>query len=251
MTGTQLLSSEYNPILASLIFWSTLIIYQVNTKLKLNIADLSTFKYFEKAKKWRIITYLAINCIILLHIPFINLWSIIFIAHLGILSTLYNVPEKSYTKSIFPLRSIPILKVFLIAFVWASIASILPELSKNSSGHPTTTHQIVLSFILHFLFILSITLPFDIRDYKSDYNKISTVPHVIGINNTKILAVSCLLAFTAIFMFMTGNMFILIVTLVTGILIINSSTDKKDYYFTFFLDGTIILYFIIVKLFLD
>lgn len=190
-------------------------------------------------------TYTIIVIIIFGHIPFLDIYSLLFFAHLGIISTLYNVPEKSHKRSLFPLRSIPVLKVFLIAYVWAGISSILPAIGAGDLGNARTW----LVFMAHFLFILAITLPFDIRDFRADRkNYLMTVPNLFGLRVTKSISFISLIAFTIMIVLLTKTLWILVLSFTTGYLIINSNPYKKDYYFTLYIDATIILYFIIVKL---
>ena len=191
--------------------------------------------------------YFLILLILLSHLLYLNFYTIAYLAHLGLISTLYNVPEKSYKKSIFPLRSIPFLKVFLISYVWASISALLPVISHGGS----ISGQAMLIFLMQFLFIFSITLPFDIRDFTADYKKhIITTPHAIGMKATKMLSWFSILLFASIFIYMTGTWIIMILTAIVGSLIFFSTPKKKDHYFTFFMDGTIVLYFILVILFI-
>jgi 4-hydroxybenzoate polyprenyltransferase len=177
-------------------------------------------------------------------LPYIPLKAIFYLAHLGLVSALYNFPKSAHA-SILPLRSIPLLKIFLIAYVWASISSFLPAIM---SGFPVLSKSTLLVFTAHILFIFAITLPFDIRDYRADFEKsLITTPHVIGITGTKILALSCLSAFISIYLAISTDWTILLLALIAGFLIVRSSSEKKEYYYTLFIDGTIILYFIIVK----
>jgi 4-hydroxybenzoate polyprenyltransferase len=112
------------------------------------------------------------------------------------------------------------------------------------------TEKALVVFMIHFLFIIAITLPFDIRDYRIDQEKsLITTPQVIGIRWTKIMAIIFLLAFTLLFLFFIKSWYVLFLSTLTGHLIINSSPQKKEHYYTFLLDGTILIYFIIVKLF--
>jgi 4-hydroxybenzoate polyprenyltransferase len=222
------------------------LIYQINTKLKINIANLESFGRLKNTTKWRLIMYSLILLILISHLPYLNIYTIVYVAHLGLISTFYNVPEKSYKKSIFPLRSIPLLKVFLISYVWASISVVLPVVSHGDSLSSLS----MLLFLMQFFFILSITLPFDIRDFRADYKKhIITTPHAIGINATKMLSLLSVLLFTAIFIYMTGLWNIIILTVMVAILIFFSAPKRKDHYYTLFMDGTIVLYFILVLLF--
>lgn len=189
--------------------------------------------------------YMIIVIIIFGHIPFLDIYSILFIAHLGLISTLYNVPEKSRDKSLFPLRSIPVLKLFLIAYVWACVSSLLPAIGAGDIVKARSW----LVFITHFLFILAITLPFDIRDFREDRkNYLMTVPNLLGLRVTKFISIISLIAFTIMIVLLTKTLWIVFLSFIVGYLIIKSNPYKKDYYFTLYIDATIILYFIIVKL---
>jgi 4-hydroxybenzoate polyprenyltransferase len=227
------------------VFWSTLLIYQINTKLKINIADVSSLKKLGSLTRKRMVIYMFIVIIIFGHIPFLNIKSILFLAHLGLISTLYNVPVKSSKISLFPLRSIPVLKVFLIAYVWACISSLLPAIDAGDIGKARTW----LVFVAHFLFILAITLPFDIRDFRSDRkNYLMTVPNLFGLRMTKYISITSLIAFTIAIVLLTQTLLIVVLSFIVAYLIINCHPYKKEYYFTLYIDATIILYLIIVKL---
>lgn len=182
----------------------------------------------------------------MVHVPLLNAGSILFLIHLGLISTLYNVPEKSKSFVHFPLRSIPVLKVFLIAYVWSSMSSFLPAIIAHE--HVFTSRNILI-FIAHLLFIISITLPFDIRDFDDD-NKadLITFPQIIGLWPTKLLSILCLTVFTLIIYHIVGGWYIPIFSLIVTALILKSSSEKKSYYFSFYLDGTIVLYFIAIIL---
>lgn len=187
--------------------------------------------------------------ITLLHIPFLNVPTVLFAGVLGLLSILYNLPEKTLSSNIIPLRGIPLLKIFIIAVVWASISSQLPLAFSQEiyfSGNA------LFIFAANFLFILGITLPFDIRDFVNDQSKsLLTVPHVIGILNTKLLALLCIFGFTILMSFLIGWLFLLPILLVTAILILRTTPERNEFYFTFWLDGTILLYFLMIYLSLE
>ncbi len=218
-------------------------IYQLNSNLKFNLLDFSSYSSFNPVWRTKILWVLIPFVAVLLHIPFLQLKVTLYLIHLGIISTLYNVPKTKH-KSFLPLRSIPILKIFIIAYVWASISSILPAIILGIS---IFTYKTILVFLAHFLFIFSITLPFDIRDYNLDSERtLVTMPHFTSIRTTKILALLCLFAFTIIIHSLIGGIYIILFSAVVLFLIINSSPSKKDYYFSFVLDGTIIFYYITI-----
>lgn len=190
---------------------------------------------------------MIISVLLLVNTAALNYQSSLFLLHLGFISTLYNVPARK-NKSILPLplRSIPILKIFLIAYVWSSISSFLPALLEQ---HQMLTRQNILIFVAHFLFIVSITLPFDIRDFKTDgKNYLITFPQIVGINTTKIIAICCLMGFAIIMKEYLNHSYLMVFFLITTGLIIKSSPERKYYYYLLYIDGTIILYFFLTFL---
>ena len=82
------------------------------------------------------------------------------------------------------LRRVPFLKIFLIAFSWSFSTLAFTYLESNlifDSGF-------YFSLLSRTCFILSITIPFDIRDAKYDMNKINTIPLSFGVNFSKNLS---------------------------------------------------------------
>jgi len=209
--------------------------------LKFNFLDFASYKTFQFPLSIRLKLIILLTILILLHIPFLSWPVIIFLVHLAFISTLYNVPEKSKGWIYLPLRSIPVLKVFLIAYIWASISSFLPAIIESKQ---LFSQQHLVIFIAHFFFIVSITLPFDIRDYNTD-NKdaLITFPKLIGIIPTKIVALVCLGIFMTLITACTQNWHLYIFSLLVAGLILFSTIKRKDYYFTFIIDGTLIVYF--------
>ncbi len=172
----------------------------------------------------------------------------IYLFHLGIISFAYNYPFKRKHWIILPARTIPFLKIILIAYVWASIGTILPLF--QSDIEPSVRH-IVVVFSIQFLFIASITLPFDIRDYSQDKNdRIRTIPGFLGIRTTRITGIilSFLYILISTLTFHSTIPFIMI-GLIMMLLIYHSKEKKKEFYYTGIIDGFIIIYWLILYLF--
>lgn len=74
------------------------------------------------------------------------------------------------------LRNIPLLKIFIISFVWTY--AILYVGNAYTLSFPL--------FFSLFFFVLGITIPFDIHDMKED--SITTLPKWIGVNKSKYIA---------------------------------------------------------------
>lgn len=121
------------------------------------------------------------------------------------------------------IRKIPLLKVFYVGLVWALVNCwlTLPEFN-------------IPIFLISFLFITALVLPFDIRDMKVD--TVKTFPSIIGVQNTKYIAyilvfLSMMLAaqyltfYSAVSFFLAG--------IVTYIFIYFSENERDDAYFSF------------------
>jgi hypothetical protein len=87
-----------------------------------------------------------------------------------------------------PLRSIPLVKNFIISFAWGY--SIL-FIGNECNG------KIISEFLTLYLFIIGITIPFDICDMEED--TIFTIPKYLGIRKSKL--VSCLCIFLSALLF--------------------------------------------------
>jgi 4-hydroxybenzoate polyprenyltransferase len=136
------------------------------------------------------------------------------------------------------LRKIPYLKPFLIAYVWAG-ACTLPQLL-NDTYNP-------IIFTESFLFILALTIPFDIRDNEQDRMQgLKTLVHILGEGKLKIL---CFIIFTtalAIGLYLAGpalhRLFISLGMLIFySFLLGRSWNNQHDYYFLYGMDSLIIL----------
>jgi 1,4-dihydroxy-2-naphthoate octaprenyltransferase len=100
-----------------------------------------------------------------------------------------------------------------------------------------------LLFILYFIFILAITLPFDIRDIYLDEATKKTIPQRIGEANTRILS-ALLLVGQLVLIYQILGQWPVLYTFFTGLsifLIFKSKSDTNDLYFSFVIDGLLIL----------
>lgn len=171
-----------------------------------------------------------------------------FIGHLVIISIFYSwriIPQKN--KAQIPLRNIPLVKVFLIAYVWSCVTVILPLLTIDK---PLMSFNVGALFMRRFTFLFALTLVFDIRDYKKDIiMRTLTFPGLVGILLTKVLASVSLLIFGVLSWFTeTGPALIsLELSAILALLVVWFSNEKRsDYYFLILTDGTMLLQFLLV-----
>lgn len=140
----------------------------------------------------------------------------------------------------YSLRYIPGLKIFIIAFVWAGVVVFfMLDFSK----------QTFLYFLELMFFVVALTLPFDIRDYNFDIDKIKTLPIVLGVKNTKFLGSILLFVSTALHFYNFGYhgfWEFTCVNIVLLIMLLFSRTKQSTYYASFWIEGVPILYYLIV-----
>lgn len=198
----------------------------------------------------RIITFIAfLSCVVIYFLLPQNIQLLLFIP--GCISLFYGIPIPLKGRS-FRLRDIGISKIFMIAFVWAFISSILPAANSNLPLLSTATLTL---FAANFLFTFGITIPFDIKDLKIDAkHNVKTIPALLGAENSYSLAFLCL--------FISGMLHVLLqqkilsgvdytLPLTISILIAGWSvflTRKKQHNVVYFgiIDGMLLLQYLLV-----
>ena len=236
----------------SVAFFSTLFTYNIDRLVAykdISKVDAERQKWITK-HFWLMAVSAGISVIYLAICVFYMQWQVlVFIGQLGIISVAYSLPLLYGKTNNRTLRSIKGLKIFLIAYVWAGSTVMMPCLAQGMS---ILSKEVVLLFIERFLFIFIITLPFDIRDYKSDIaSNVSTIPGMIGIRNAKILASACMVAFMIIAMlhypFRTGIFWARMLSAISTLYIVYKTEETHhEYYFTGLLDGTMVIQFLLV-----
>lgn len=147
-----------------------------------------------------------------------------------------------YAISIFSnkraLRDLPFIKIFLIAITWAVITVILPFLQTDF----ILSSSLVAQFFFTFLFIIAITIPFDIRDIHLDDKKTRTLPQVLGTKDATSLAVFILGACLLLNYIYFFNITYPIILFVCFILVRLSNKKMPELFYSGILDGIMILF---------
>lgn len=165
-----------------------------------------------------------------------------------ILSAAYILPILPNNKR---LRDIPYIKIFLIAVCWSLFTCIIPLW--------TTIHSSVIAILAveRILFVVAITIPFDIRDQKIDNGQnVQTIATRLGTSNSQLLSITLLLISSFILLWckyysiISGFYFFpLIITYIISVLLItNADSEKEDTFFTGWIDGLLIIPLIIVMI---
>ncbi len=152
-----------------------------------------------------------------------------------IISIAYVIPSFQNKR----LRDLPYLKILLIAVVW-SLFYILPVLNSNS--------QTPFVFFEKFLFILGLTIPFDIRDQKVDAQTgLKTLGNSIKTQSALNLSFLLLFLSSLIVLFLyrsniyqLSDALLIVFNNLIALGLISQCRGKSDIYFLALLDGIIL-----------
>ena len=165
---------------------------------------------------------------------------------LGVITVFYSLPIGSYKHKLFRLREISVLKIFLIALVWAFTTVLIPVMQSELQMEAS---EILFVFFERMLFVFAITLPFDIRDMDSDRRAgLKTIPILVGEKKSIQLSVSVLLFYGLIggLQCMTSHQEFLLPAIVLSVIstiffVTDSRVKKLKEYHYGVLDGTMLL----------
>ncbi|MGV6861208.1 MAG: hypothetical protein ACWA41_05525 [Putridiphycobacter sp.] len=137
------------------------------------------------------------------------------------------------------MRDLPTLKIFIIAIVWVLFCLFFPYFIESK----VSTTQFVVLVTSSFLFMIAITIPFDIRDLGIDADSKRTIPQVLGEKNARTLALTLLTISQILLMvfwpsYTTG---ILIFCVLGLIFLSQAKQGQKDIYFSGVIDGLLVL----------
>ena len=240
------------------VFFSTLLIYNLSMLLsKPEQAQKSPFKrvrWIYSHHRFVIsITLIAAFCIIPIALLYLSLQAKLLMSFVGIISIAYNLPFLSINKKKIGLRNLPGIKLFLISFVWSVSCVLLPIVElENNYGISVSLAETIILVAKRFLFICAITIPFDIRDlFQDKLYALKTIPVMLGEKKAWIFCQTLLGAYLVLLILFTKTINLEVIGLVltiliTGWLIFKSNFKKNEYYYFFFLDGTMILQYVIL-----
>ncbi|CAN5755737.1 hypothetical protein BH11BAC7_BH11BAC7_22170 [soil metagenome] len=148
------------------------------------------------------------------------------------------------------LREIEVLKIFIVAIVWGIICTILPAAANDTTFHFWLAAPVILWFVACSLMIFSITIPFDIRDLHYDGEKLRTIPVLLGVRGSIYLALAALFASVLLVGVVTlyykhGGISVFLGyftwSIFPGMLIMKSTPQRREFYFSFLIDGVMLL----------
>ncbi len=165
-----------------------------------------------------------------------NIKHLLIYSSLSIISILYFLPP-------IQLKKYGVLKPFLISFVFVTIAILIPLNFK-------VTQPILIYTLAQFFFISTLCVLFDIRDIETDkLNTIKTIPLILGIKKTKIIAIVLVSSYLILIFFLQINYLNFSVVLVFSLALIItalSSVKRNNYFYLLMVDGLIIAQYLLI-----
>lgn len=185
-----------------------------------------------------------------LHTP-----SFILLGAMGVMGVAYNLPivRVAGEQRRAGLRQITGLKLFYIGLVWVMSSVLLPVAEAYHDDVAIVWPHVWELMVWVFLFVIAITIPFDIRDiYQDRYYGLKTIPVLFGERKALVLSMALLVVQMGWVWLsdypMDIRVSLVLASAVCLTLILVPPLKKDEYYYFLFLDGTLMLQFLAVWL---
>jgi len=204
-------------------------------------AGIAKLHHLSLAKNLRIIQVFSCICFIALVYFCFQLKMDILIATgiLGFFTLFYAVPVGGGKN----LRSLPGIKIFIIALVWAGSTVLLPLINAEK----LLETELMIDFVQRLFLVIILTLPFEIRDLNFDDKKLGTIPQKLGSLKTKVFGTFLIVAIFLVELFQKSFksaefLAFFVILLLSGIMLWQSNEDQKKYYSSFWVEAVPIFY---------
>ena len=140
------------------------------------------------------------------------------------------------------LRKFGLIKMFLVSFCIATVTVYLPTVNSLEF-----TADCFLTFLQRFLIVISLLIPFEISDSKTDHPSLQTLPQEFGICPTKIFGMLLLIPFVLLEFFKTNTSYSVFIVSITTVLFIHfSSVNNSKYYTSFWVESVPIFWWLLL-----
>lgn len=165
---------------------------------------------------------------------------------IGLLTFFYAVPLLPNKNN---LRTLPSIKIFVIAAVWSMTTVYLPAVFYAIDWN----WDLYLSLLQRFILVLILIIPFEIRDLKYDSSQLGTLPQLLGIKRTKLLAYGLILIYGGIELLkdsLTANYLISqgVMLVMCGLSVYFSKKNQSQFFASFWVEGIPIMWWFILWL---
>ena len=231
----------YNENLDYFIFYATITGYNF-----IKYAGVAKFYHRSLTKSMRLIQIFSFLsfCLFVYYGSNLSTTVLIYFIPFAVLTLVYVVPFfGGFQKN---LRRVSYLKIFLVAFVWSGVTTVIPLIV----GEYQYEVSIILLFVQRMLFILVLILPFEIRDMKLDFKNLKTLPQKIGIEKTKkvgfvLLLFSLTIEFLITTSFAYRNSY-LVICFILLIFLMRSTQNQSKFYSSLWVESIPIFWWILI-----
>ncbi len=231
----------YNENLDYFIFYATITGYNF-----IKYAGVAKFYHRSLTKSMRLIQIFSFLsfCLLVYYGSNLSTTVLIYFIPFAVLTLVYVVPFLGgFQKN---LRRVSYLKIFLVAFVWSGVTTVIPLIV----GEYQYEVNIILLFVQRMLFILVLILPFEIRDMKLDFKNLKTLPQKIGIEKTKkvgfvLLLFSLTIEFLITSSFAYRNSY-LVICFILLIFLMRSTQNQSKFYSSLWVELIPIFWWILI-----
>ena len=231
----------YNENLDYFIFYATITGYNF-----IKYAGVAKFYHISLTKSMRLIQIFSFLsfCLLVYYGSNISTTVLIYFIPFAVITLVYVVPFLGgFQKN---LRRVSYLKIFLVAFVWSGVTTVIPLIV----GEYQYEVNIILLFVQRMLFILVLILPFEIRDMKLDFKNLKTLPQKIGIEKTKkvgfvLLLFSLTIEFLITTSFAYRNSY-LVICFILLIFLMRSTQNQSKFYSSLWVESIPIFWWILI-----
>jgi hypothetical protein len=232
-----------NEYLALFVFFSTVLSYNLIRFFQIDKINSMTAIWIRANKKGLLVlNMMALSGVVYFAFK-ISIRGLLGLLPFFLATVFYVLPIKNKT---IGLRQVPALKLILIAFSWVGITLYFPLLEAD---HVDLSNQ-WLYLAQRFLFIIAITIPFDIRDAQFDLPELATLPQVLGVNRARNVAVMSMVVFILLSVMLKGmqsSIFHadLVLMLITTGLILYCTQKRNRFYTAFWIEALPILWYVL------
>ena len=191
----ELLSLHVSPRLIAFAALITFVAYGAMRLLRMNVPDLvgSGVMIWYRLNARLMIALVALCAVGAVAIGWPMRWAIVHALWLpGLVAAAYTLPLSFAGGRPIGLRRIPLLKAFIIAYVWASAVVLLPGMIQLD-GDTYLRSDMYWVAAIWCAFFVAIAIAFDVRDLPYDHPSLRTLPQVFGARGAKVIAILMLL----------------------------------------------------------
>jgi len=174
-----------------------------------------------------------------------SMLALLIVVPFAIVTALYMLPVFKIKNKVVSLRTLPGIKIFSIAVSWGGMVVFFPLIANGV----TMTKDVKLFFVQQVLFVLVLTLPFDIRDIDFDSKELKTIPQKLGLRKTKVFGMLLLFVIAV----MNYNLFIpsdflstLGMVFLLGAFLFFSRKEQSVFYASFWVEAIPVFWFVLL-----